>query len=484
MSTNLIAGIVFVAVFSLVIFVHELGHFVVGRLLKVEVEEFGFGVPPRMWRFWWGKGHLIFNGQRVEIPHNFNVDFNWREVRNLPTQITVNRVDDRLILQTIDISVDEQVSELPTNDHILVDQNGNAVEPASKMVTKRLHYGDEPGELRLHGGISEVSPGTQFTINWLPFGGFNRFKGEDNIDDNYVAEPGSLPAAKPWARFLILIAGATMNLILGVFVYQIIIAQVGIPNLEQVQIYDVTPGSPAEEAGFRTNDIIYKMNGELVTSDLQMRTLTKENLDTPVEIVLIRDGEEIYTTATPLSSRSAEEGAFGFLPGYAYNEDPSFVQTFLYGVQMTGYHARELLLLPGRMISGNASPEEGRFIGFKGIFDIFKQSVSADMESRVDTPAPEPTSGSAPAPQDQSPTFFTLSMIANLTITLGVFNLLPFPALDGGRIIFLLPELLFRKRVSPQVEGLIHWAGFMLLLGLMFYINVMDFINPVSISFP
>ena len=380
MSTNLIAGIVFVAVFGLVILIHELGHFIVGRMMKVEVEEFGFGIPPKMLTL-----------------------FHWK--------------------------------------------------------------------------------GTEFTLNWLPFGGFNRFKGEDNLEEGYEPGPGSLPAASPWARFAILVAGATMNLILGIFVYQLIFSQIGIPNLEQVQIYDVTPGSPAAEAGFRTNDILLEMNGESITSDTQMRALTKENLDQIVEVTLLRDGEEIKTTAMPLSTRSAEEGAFGFMPGYAYNESPSFGQSFLYGIEMTAYHAREILLLPGRMIQGSLSPEEGRFIGFKGIFDIFKQSVSADIESRADAPAPS-TTGSAPMSQEQSPTFFTLSMIANLTITLGVFNLLPLPALDGGRIIFLLPELLFRKRVSPRVEGMIHWAGFMLLLGLMFYINVMDFVDPVSITFP
>ncbi len=380
MSTNLIAGIVFVAVFSVVILIHEVGHFVVGRLLKVDVEEFGFGIPPKMLTL-----------------------FHWQ--------------------------------------------------------------------------------GTEFTLNWLPFGGFNRFKGEDNLDEtleeDYEPEPGSLPAASPWVRAAILLAGSAMNLILGVFVYQLIFAQAGIPNFEQVQIYDVTPGSPAAEAGFRINDILLEMNGETITSDTQMRDLTRKYLDQTVEIVLLRDGEEITTSAMPLSTRTAEEGAFGFMPGYAYNEDPSFIETLTYGAEMTALNAREILLLPGRMLRGSLSPEEGRFIGFKGIFNIFQQTVTADMESR----ASESTASTSPD-EETSPTFFTLSMIANLTITLGVFNLLPLPALDGGRIIFLLPELFFRKRVSQRVEGLIHWVGLMLLLGLMFYINVMDFVDPVAINFP
>lgn len=376
MNQDLIAGIVFFVVFGVVVLVHEIGHFVVGRLMKVEIEEFGIGIPPKM---------------------------------------------------------------------------------------KTLFYWK----------------GTEFTLNWLPFGGFNRFKGEDNLEKDYTPEPGSLIAASPWARLAILLAGSVMNLILGVFVYQLIFSQIGVPNFEQVLIYEVTPGSPADEAGFRANDILLEMNGERITSDIQMRTITKENLDQSVEITLLRNDEEIYITATPLSSRSAEEGAFGFLPGYPYKENPSFSESFSFSVEATFFVAREILLLPGKIIADDISPEEGRFVGFKGIFDIFRQSVRVDMASRSDT-----TSTGAREVETSSRTFLTLERIALLTITLGVFNLLPFPALDGGRIIFLLPELLFRKRVSPRVEGLIHWAGFMLLLGLMFYINVMDFIDPVNIPLP
>jgi len=138
------------------------------------------------------------------------------------------------------------------------------------------------------------------------------------------------------------------------------------------------------------------------------------------------------------------------------------------------------LLLPARMFRGTLDPEEGRFIGFRGIFNIFQKTVDADVESRVD--APSPSSGTAEPPV--SPTYYTLNLIASLTITLGVFNLLPIPALDGGRILFLLPEILFKKRVPPKFENLIHGVGMILLLGFMLYINVMDFVNPVDIALP
>jgi regulator of sigma E protease len=79
---------------------------------------------------------------------------------------------------------------------------------------------------------------------------------------------------------------------------------------------------------------------------------------------------------------------------------------------------------------------------------------------------------------------YPLEIVAVLSISAGIFNLFPFPALDGGRIIFVLPELIFRKRVSPQLENMVHAAGMAFLLLLMIYINVMDFINPISVTVP
>jgi regulator of sigma E protease len=78
----------------------------------------------------------------------------------------------------------------------------------------------------------------------------------------------------------------------------------------------------------------------------------------------------------------------------------------------------------------------------------------------------------------------TLELIAGLSISLGIFNLFPFPALDGGRIVFLLPELIFRRRVPQRVENLVHGLGMTVLLLFMLYVNVMDFVNPINIVVP
>jgi regulator of sigma E protease len=140
-----------------------------------------------------------------------------------------------------------------------------------------------------------------------------------------------------------------------------------------------------------------------------------------------------------------------------------------------------LISLPAQLIRGTLAPEQGRIIGLKGIFDILGQSVSHDVQA-----SSESASGSqqpvSTDPIDQP--VRTLELLASLTISLGVFNLFPFPALDGGRIIFILPELLFRRRVSPQIENLVHGMGMAVLLLFMIYVNVMDFINPVAVTIP
>jgi len=83
-----------------------------------------------------------------------------------------------------------------------------------------------------------------------------------------------------------------------------------------------------------------------------------------------------------------------------------------------------------------------------------------------------------------TPTYYVLSLIGMLSVSLGVFNLLPIPALDGGRILFTLPEILFRRRIPPKFENMVNGVAMLVLIGLMLVVNVMDFINPVNINLP
>jgi regulator of sigma E protease len=359
-----------VGVFAAVVLIHEFGHFVAARLLKVDVEEFGIGLPPRALTL-----------------------FHWK--------------------------------------------------------------------------------GTAFTLNWLPLGGFVRPKGEN--DPNI---PGGLAASSPWVRLSVLFAGPVMNLLAGVLVNSMLFAQVGVPDMTRVMLYEISPNSPAEQAGLQANDLILAIDSEPITGDEQFRSIIQSNLDRPLQITVQRGAQKLDITATPLSSRTAEEGALGILPGPPMVPAKSILQTIPFGTMYTYNQIRQILSLPAMMIRGNLSPEEGRFIGLKGIYDLFGQAVSRDVETR------EQAATAPPETTPIEPSNFTLQIIASLTLTLGIFNLLPFPALDGGRIIFVLPEIVLRRRVPPEFENLVHAVGFALLLLLMFYINAMDFINPAQFSLP
>jgi regulator of sigma E protease len=452
MNISLLAGLIFVGVFAGVVLIHEFGHFVVARLLKVEVEEFGVGLPPRAWRFWRAKGKLKVGRQRIEIPRNYDLPFERYDGLNRPVEVTARKSGEKLILENVSFAATE---------------DGQYRQTQPEVVEKL------DGKVHVSGILHEIALGTEFTFNWLPLGGFVRPKGENDPD-----VPGGLAASSPWVRLGVLFAGSTMNLLAGLLVNSILFTQVGVPDMSRVMLYEVTRDSPAALAGLQADDLILEINGEEITGDEKFRSLIQSNLDQPMQITVQRGDEILEVTATPLSSRSAEEGALGILPGPPMVPAKSFIQAIPYGSMYTYAQMRQIVSLPVMIIRNQLSPEEGRFIGLKGIYDLFGQAVSRDVESRE----AEPTAPSEPAPIE--PTNFTLQIIASLTLTLGIFNLLPFPALDGGRIIFVLPELILKRRVPPEFENVVHAVGFALLIAFMLYINAMDFINPVDFTLP
>jgi regulator of sigma E protease len=464
--------IIFFLVFLTVVVIHELGHFSAAKAGKIQVEEFAVGLPPRAFRYWRGKGSITINGQRLEIPRNTDLPIDWRNGLNKEVIATADTVNDKLVLRTIELVKAESI-EIPSSgkDELAKKQEG---QPS-------VTYGQKPekvrppaprGAIELRGIASEINTGTEYTINWLPVGGFMRPRGEN--DPNV---PGGMAAASPWTRLGVLIAGPAMNLLAGVLVYTLIFAQTGIPDPNRVILVEVQPGSPAALAGFVAGDLILSANGTPVKSTEGIRAVIYANMDKPVEIVYERDGRQVTTTVVPSSQRTAEEGATGVLLGNPVQQ-ANLLTAMSLGLRVTGMYIHDILTLPARLIQGSIPADQARFIGLKGMYDFMSQAVTRDQQTRQ-TPVEQPAGTPA-----ESPTYYTLALIATLTISLGIFNLLPLPALDGGRILFLLPELIFRRRVPPNVENTVHAVGIMLLLVLMLYINVMDFINPITVTLP
>jgi regulator of sigma E protease len=484
MNETVLTWIVFILAFGGMVLIHEFGHYIVARLCNIEVEEFGVGLPtPGALTLWVNKGYLVLrNGKRIEIPFNFRLPLNASDLIGKEAQLSVDDVDGKLILRSIAVTIREEArpsTARPADmDHVYVDEAGNVVNGQQQIQppvsAKVLKAGKTTGAMELNEALAEVHPGTRFTLNWLPLGGFVRPKGE-----NDPSIPGGLAAANPWKRLAVLFAGPLMNLLAAIVIYSIIFNRVGVPDPTRVLVLSVTPDSPAAQAGFRDGDIFVTGNGQAIKTYEELRQIVDTNVDQPVQFVVDRNGEQIDLTATPRMNDAEKRAMIGVGLGAPFKQQSSVTETLGLGVRYTGYAIRALISLPAQMVRGTLAPEQSRIIGLKGIFDILGQSVSHDVQaSNNDNNAPVPSRD----PIDQP--VRTLELIASLTISLGVFNLFPFPALDGGRIIFILPELIFRRRVSPQLENLVHGLGMAVLLLFMIYVNVMDFVNPISVTIP
>ncbi len=299
---------------------------------------------------------------------------------------------------------------------------------------------------------------TEFTLNAIPLGGFVRPAGEN--DPNV---PGGLSAASPWTRIFVLISGPAMNILVALLLYAYIFLQLGKPDLETVQIMDVAPASPAATVGLQSDDIVLQVNDEPIGSTEELHDQIYAHLGEPIEITYSRDGVTNTATLIPRDPPPAD-GAIGISMGHPFIPiSPS--EALSVGSQAIWEQAGALIALPSRLLSGGANPDEGRLIGYKGMYDIYTQVREADA-------APE---GNLP------PGVNTLSFFASISVSLGILNLLPVPALDGGRILFTLPEIIFRRRIPPAYENAVNLIGLALLLMLIVYINIQDFINPLVI---
>jgi regulator of sigma E protease len=460
MSTALLGGITFVLVFAGIIFVHEFGHFIVARLLKIEVEEFGIGFPPRMLRLWRGKGSLIIGKERLIIPINFDLPFDPRPSLHRPVNAIAASDHGRLFLQSIDFAATEdgQYRPDPVPGH-----------PASED-THSNPKSLQTGEVRVSGILNEVRTGTEFTLNWIPLGGFNKIKGEDDPDSS-----GGLAAANPLKRIAVLLAGVSMNLLTGILVYTIFFSQVGIPDSHTVVIASVASSSPAEQSGLKVGDVILTAGGTPITGYETLTGVVHANLDTPLALVISRAGKSLDVTITPRSKYPSDQGPMGVGIGQPLLPAKSWFATIPVAVSATGQDINSLLSLPGRIIAGTISPQDAQIGGPRSVWNLFQQAVSRDVTSRQ-----APSTGGTTT----RPTNYTLLIIISLTITVAVANLLPIPGLDGGRIFMTLIEIVIRRRIPAKYQAMINGIGFIFLLTLLGFFYIKDIISPVNFILP
>jgi regulator of sigma E protease len=284
---------------------------------------------------------------------------------------------------------------------------------------------------------------TTYSINLLPFGGFVRMEGEDN--DPSVTE-GSLRAKSAGARAGIIAAGPFMNLVLAVVILTVAAATGGVPTAASKRISTIEPSWPAAEAGLRPGDEIVSINGVEMTSGDQVVTTIHQSAGTPLKLVVRRGTEEIEVTVTPRLDRDRGVGRIGFSPEPQWTrQDP--IRAMSWGVRRTGEF---IVLLFGAI--GNLIRQGTFFENLGGPLaagNMLRQAAATGAQA-------------------------FLNMTAFLSVMIGVFNLLPIPALDGGRLAFILVEVIRRRPVDPRREGWVHMVGFALLLLLLFVLTAKD----------
>ena len=351
--------IVFILILSVLVLIHEAGHFITAKLFGIKVEEFGFGLPPRA-------------------------------------------------------------------------------------------FGKKIGE-------------TIYSINWLPIGGFVKLYGEDEAGSGSVKVSkkqvrGDLKRAffaRPvWQRFIVVFAGVFMNFLLAVVIISFLFSAVGVPIPgNKVNVDIVVKNSPADKAGIKVGDTVSSINGTAITSTTQLIDITRMHLGQKLTLKLQTRNSKLETVeVTPRKVYPSNEGPMGVAISQSYvtKKYPWYQAPFV-GTK-EAFHETDLIINGLVMI----------------VVQIFtKGSVPSDVAGPVGIAELTGTVVSI------GPTA-VLSFLSLLSLNLAIVNILPVPALDGGRLLFILIEGIFRKKVNQRIEGYAHAIGMAILLGLIALITLHD----------
>ncbi|MBI5038036.1 MAG: RIP metalloprotease RseP [Candidatus Kerfeldbacteria bacterium] len=378
----LLTIILFVVILGLLVFVHELGHFMAARRMGMAVDEFGFGFPPRAFGLY------------------KNAVGTW------------------------------------------------------KIVFRKTPESDQPRS-------------TIYSINWFPLGGFVRIKGEQGDKKN---EADSFSFHKPWRRAVVLMAGVSMNVIFA-FVLISIGAGIGLPGVvdeslpsyarvsnDQLQIVQVNDDTPAAQAGLQAGDTVLSIDDQEVASVSAFQEYTQPRLGKEMTIT-VRRGDEVTThPVTPEALYEEGKGAIGTaLAETAFITYPWYIAPWI-GLQTTISLLWQIIATFGIIIAG-------LFTG---------QSAGVDVAGPIGVAA---LTGQVA----QLGFIYVLQFAAILSINLAIINAIPFPALDGGRLLFVIIEKIRGKVIQHRTETLIHNLGFMLLMLLVVFVTFKDLNRFTSI---
>lgn len=294
--------------------------------------------------------------------------------------------------------------------------------------------------------ISKQGKETKYSIKLFPIGGACMM-GEDDADD--VSE-GSFNSKSVWARISVILAGPVFNFIFAFILSVIIVAWVG---YDKPFVNDFTKNSAAQEAGLEKGDLITEINGKNIHIFREISVHNQFHQGETVTLGYERDGKEHEVVIKPRQDEKSGRYLIGIVQGQ-YQKANAFT-ALQYGAYEVKYWIDTTLESLKMLFTGEVGMDQ--LSGPVGIVDVVDETYEANKTYGI-----------------SSVLFSLINLSILLSANLGVMNLLPIPALDGGRLVFLFIEAIRGKRVPPEKEGMVHFAGLILLFGLMIFVMFND----------
>ena len=289
---------------------------------------------------------------------------------------------------------------------------------------------------------------TQYSWRALPIGGFVSLEGEDEASD----DPRAFGNQKAWKRFIVIAAGATINILLGLGLMCAMLGMEG--EIPTDTVSAVSPSMEQMENGIQPGDKVLRINNTRVFSARDLYYDLYRDEDGIFDIVVKRDGETVELNGLPVSY-SAEEGFCDFIVGY---KDVGVLNLLPGAVRETASMTKLIWLSLIDMLRGQYGLKD--LSGPVGTINIVAETATSAVKTA-----------------DYASILFILAFI---TVNIGIVNLLPLPALDGGRLLFIFIEIVVRRPVPKKFEAMVHAAGLILLLALMAFITFNDIFNLIK----
>jgi len=306
---------------------------------------------------------------------------------------------------------------------------------------------------------------TLYTLRALPIGGFCKMRGmEENVPD----DPESFNNKSLFSRILVIVGGSVMNFLLALVIFTALAYLVGYTS---PVVHSTVQGTPAEQSGLMPGDRITHFNGTRVGVWENFRFMLDMNGGRELDLRINRNGEPVNLTITPIQNDEGNyfigfvaERHLGHRSGVSRN-DPDFTRASFFSsignaVNSIDFHIRTPFRLLARFIAREPMPDDVGLVSVVGmgaqVVEIYQDTIEYGIASMI----------------------LTMVMLAGfISIALGTMNLLPIPALDGARLLFLIIEGIRRKPVSQEREGMVHFVGFVVLIILLVVVASRDIIN-------